>query len=387
MIIDYDQIPKLIDSNLEVKIRNERLNSSSVKVRSLTSSFIPEVSLYAKAEDSKLDKVANQPSAGVVANFNIFNGLKDLEQKKINGLTYDTEKLESKKSYNELVFIARKYYFDALKIKEHIKILSEHEIVNKNNRNQILKKVASGLSPRSEELIFKKIDLELKEQRVREDNALKITQNNLKRILTIDKNEKIEISGSIDVTKFDYIPSPKKIDLALIESSEALVISEKRISNLWRMPRVDLYAERSFTSHVNGEFLEKEDEEQVFGVKLTIPLFSEKNIDSIESQQKEIEEKVVLLKKKNRILENESNSEQLEINLQHLKSMISISQEKVQLSKEIMEKTFFEFKLGLKEALSLNEATADYLESRKDLLDHQLEYILSIEEAKAGDLN
>ena len=143
MIIDYDQIPKLIDSNLEVKIFNERLNSSRVKVRSLTTSFIPEVSLYAKAEDSKLDKVTNEPSAGVVANLNIFNGLKDLEQNKINGLTYDTEKIEAKKSYNEQVFIARKYYFDALKIKEHIKILSEHEIVNKNNRNQILKKVCS----------------------------------------------------------------------------------------------------------------------------------------------------------------------------------------------------------------------------------------------------
>lgn len=387
MIIDYDQIPKLIKSNLEVRISNESLNISKLRSNSLASTFIPEVSIYAQGEESKLSKITEDPTAGVIANINLFNGLRDTEQVKINKLSYDTSKLEFQKTYNEQVFLARKFYFEALKIKESLNILSEHEVVNKNNRNLILKKVSSGLSPKSEELIFKKIELELKEQRIKEENELKIVYSSLRKALSLNNSEKIEISGTIDTARFEYDPGKKKIDLAIVESSESIAHSEKKLSGLWRMPRINLYAERSFTNHVNGEFLAENDEKQVFGVRLTLPIFSEKNVDSIEEQIKKTEILSAQLRKKNQLLENNLNDEKLELSLNYLKSMIEISKEKVSLAKNIMEKTFSEFRLGLKEALSLNEATEDYLEARKDLIEHQLEYILNIEEAKAGQLN
>lgn len=173
-----------------------------------------------------------------------------------------------------------------------------------------------------------------------------------------------------------------------MESNEALINAEKKSSGLWRMPRVNLYAEKSFTNHVNGEFLEEEDgEKQVVGLKVTLPIFSEKNVESIEDQIKATEVKATLLRKKNQIRELEANEEQVEIQLDHLKSMIEISKSKVELSKEIMNKTFSEFRLGLKEALSLNEATADYLDAREDLIEHQIEYILNIEENKVNTLD
>ena len=384
MIIDYDQIPKLIESNLEIRISNESLNISKFKSNSLASTFIPEVSIYAQSEDSKIKKVGEEPTAGVIANVNIFNGLRDIEQVKINNLSYNTSKLELQKTYGEQVFLARKYYFEALKIKENLSILSEHEEVNKNNRNLILKKV---LSPKSEELIFKKIELEIKEQKIKEENELKIVYSNLRKILSLQSSEKIEISGTIDSSKFTYDPGRKKIDLAIVESSESIAQSEKKMSGLWRMPRINLYAERSFTKHVNGEFLEENDEKQVLGVRLTLPIFSEKNIDSIEDQIAKTELLSAQLRKRKQLLENNLNDEKLELSLNHLRNMIEISKEKVSLSKNIMEKTFSEFRLGLKEALSLNEATEDYLEARKDLIEHQLEYIISIEEAKSGQIN
>lgn len=387
MIIDYDQIAKLVESNLEVRVREESVKSSKARIGSVASTFIPEVSLYAQGEDSELKKVHESPTAGVFANLNLFNGFRDVEKNKINNLNYETNKLEFKKSYNEDVFRAKKYYLEALRILEDIKILTEHEKINKNNRELILKKVASGLSPKSEELIFKKIELSLKEQRVKEDNALKIAYNNLRTIFSLDRSEKIEIVGDLDISKFSYKAPVKKIDFAIVESNESLLNAEKKVSGLWRMPRVNLYAEKSFTNHVNGEFLDEGDEKQVVGLRVTLPIFSEKNADSIEVQVKNIEYQKAMLKKKSQVRDLESADEKTEIQLDHLKSMIEISKGKVELSKEIMEKTFSEFRLGLKEALSLNEATADYLEARKDLIEHKVEYILSVEESKVNSLD
>ena len=386
MIIDYDQIPQLIEKNLEVRIGQESVNAAQIQKKPLFNSFIPEVSLYAQGENSRLNKVGEEPTAGALASINVFNGFRDVEQVKINSLAYETSKLEYKKSYNEQVFEAKKAYFEALRLQENLKILTEHEAVNRNNRALILKKVASGLSPRSEELVFKKIELGLKEQKIRDENSLKIILSDLRKLLAIEKEEKIEIRGDFDISKFTYSPSSKYLDLALVESSEEQVRAEKKQSKLWRMPRINFYAERSFTNHVNGEFLEEGDEKQVFGLRLTLPILSEGNVSSIEEQTKETELQASLLRKKNQILEQERIRDKLQLSLDNLRSMIEISKEKVVLSKEIMDKTYSEFKLGLKEeALSLNEATEEYLEARKDLVEHQMDYILKVEESKIQD--
>lgn len=386
MIIDYDQIQKLIESNLEVRISNENVKSSKAKMSSIVSSFIPEVEVYAQGENAKLNKMTNDPSAGVIANVNLFNGFRDYEQVKVNSLAYGTSKLESKKTYSAQVLEAKKNYFEALKIQESLKILSEHEAVNDSNRKQILKKVASGLSPKSEELVFRKIEMELREQRIKEENALKLVYSNLRKVLSIDPEEKIEVAGSINIHNFEYRPGQKKIDLAIAESIEGQANAEKNLAGLWRMPKVNFYAERSFTDHVNGEFLEEDNGKQLFGLRVTLPIFSEKNVDSIEDQVKKTEFISAQLRKKQEALELASNEEKVMISLSHLKKMIELSKDKVALSKEIMNRTFSEFKIGLKEALSLNEATEEYLEARKDLIDHQLEYILSVEEANASSL-
>ena len=386
MIIDYDQIPQLIEKNLEVRISQENLNSAQIQKKSLLTSFVPEVALYAQGEDSRLNKVGKELTAGAIASVNVFNGFRDVEQVKINSLAYETSKLEFKKSYNEQVFEAKKAYFEALRIQENLKILTEHESVNRSNRALILKKVNSGLSPKSEELVFKKIDLGLKEQKIKEENNLKIILSDLRKLLAIEKEEKIEVKGNFDISKFTYTPSSKYLDLALAESSEEQIRAEKKQVKLWRMPRVNFYAERSFSDHVNGEYLEEGDEKQVFGLRLTLPLLSEGNASSIEEQTKETQHQASLLRKKNQLLEQARTRDKMELVLNNLKSMIEISKEKVMLSKEIMDKTYSEFKLGLKEeALSLNEAAEEYLEARKDLVEHQIEYILKVEESKIQD--
>lgn len=386
MIIDYDQIQKLIDSNLEVKISNESVNFSKTKMSSLAASFIPEVSVYAQGENHKFTQISKDPSSGVVANINIFNGLRDSNQIKVNTLGYEVSKLEFKKTYQLQLLEAKKNYFEALKILENSKILSEHENFNRSNKNQIQKKIASGLSPKSEELIFRKIELDLKEQRIINDNELKMVQSNLRKILALDPSEDIVIKGNIDVVKFEYQSGQQKIDLALANSLEAQATSEKNLSGLWRMPKLNLYAEKSFSDRVNGEYLEEGDEKQLFGIRLTIPLLSEKNLESIEDQMKKIELLSSQHRVKQQVIELASHEEKLVTTLNHLKIMIDISKEKVALSKDIMERTFSEFKIGLKEAEALNEASENYLESRKDLIDHQLKYILSVEEANSLNL-
>lgn len=100
MIVDYDRIQKMIESNLEVRISNESVNSSKAKVTSLGTSFIPEVSLYAQGESDEISRISKEPTSGVYANINLFNGFRDTEQIKVNTLAYESTKLESKKTYN-----------------------------------------------------------------------------------------------------------------------------------------------------------------------------------------------------------------------------------------------------------------------------------------------
>jgi outer membrane protein TolC len=387
MIIEYYQIPKLVESTLEVKTGQEMLGSSKLRVGSIIKSFVPEVSLYAK-KTSMVHEHSEIPSAGVFANINLFNGFRDVEQNKINKLNYEVNNLEFKKSYNDIVFIAKNDFLQAVKIQENLKILNEYALINKNNRNLILKKVSSGVSPRSEEFIFKKIELELQEEILKAGNELKLIYSNIKKLFSINKNESIELNASLDISKYKYDSNAKKIDIAQVDFTEALLQSEKKMSNLWRMPRVNLYAEHAFTNHKDGEILEEDDSaKHLVGIKITLPLLSEKNIDSIEEQVRKRELTAASLRKQTKIRDRENIEDKLEINLAHLLEIIEISKNKVDLSKEILDKTFSEFRIGLKEALSLNEATFDYVQAKKDLIEHQVDYILAIEQAKVNVLD
>ena len=110
MIIDYDQIAKLVESNYEVRVRKETVNSSKTRISSIGSAFVPEISLYAQGEDSQLKNITELPTAGVYANLNLFNGFRDVEKNKIDNLSYEKNKLEYMKAYKEDVFKAKKYY-------------------------------------------------------------------------------------------------------------------------------------------------------------------------------------------------------------------------------------------------------------------------------------
>lgn len=387
MIIDYFQIPKLVETNLEIQSGKEVLGASKLKSVSIIKSFVPEVSLYAKSEQSKLNDLGDAPSAGAYANINLFNGFRDFQQTKINQLSYEASDLEFKKTTNELVFLARQHFWQTIRVQENIKILNDYVQVNKNNRNLILKKVNSGLSPRSEEFIFKKIELELQEDILKANLELKILKIELAKTLSISPKEPLEINAVIDPSKFQYTKTDKRIDLAQVDRTSSILNAEKTLSSLWRMPRINLYAEQAFTDHKNGEFIEDSDtSRQLIGIKVILPLFSEKNLDSIDAQVKIRELTSANLKRQAQAQERMALESKIENVLEHLVSAIDISKNKVALTKEIMEKTFSEFKLGLKEANSLNEATAEYITARKDLIEHQIDYILEVEHSKVNVL-
>ena len=381
MQIDYGQIQKIIESSLDVKVSEAQMNSSLAKISSIKESFIPEVSLYAQTENQALSKINSTPSFGIIANFNLFNGLRDLEQIKVNTAAYEVSKLEFKRSYNLKIFEAKTHYFNVLKNVEKLKLLSEYELINRSNRGLILKKVASGLSPKSEEMIFKKIELELKELKLKVENEKMISISDLKNVLSLNANEKIEVIGKIDITNFEIKLGNKKINTLIAEANEEQLILEKKLSGLWRMPKVNFFVERSFSSYINGEYLEEENKKNIFGVHVSIPLLGEKNEASIADQVQKIELISAQFRKKQQLIESESNDLKLTESINYLKSMIEISKDKVTLSKEIMDRTSSEFRLGLKEAESLNDSSKDYLEARNDLIEHLFDYIIKVEEA------
>ena len=387
MIIDYPQIESLVKTSLAFKIHEEMLETSRLRVNSLAQSFIPEVFLYGKEERSTVQKIGTSPSIGIFSNLNLYNGQKDVEQNKINFLHYQLSNLEFKKNYNELVFFAKTKYWEIIKFQDSIKILNEYNEINKNNRALILKKVASGLSPKSEEFIFKKIELELQEDILKSEYELKLLKRSLAQSLSLDKKEHLELSNSLDLSTFKYDPILTKINKEIIVTQRELSQTENHLSALWRMPKINLYAEKSITTEKNGEVLDDHSlSNAIIGIKVTIPLVSEKNYDSIENQVKKSELAAARLRSLALIAESEAIEDNHETHLSHLLSIVEISKNKIILSKEIFDKTFLEFKIGLKEAVSLNEATVEYIQAKKDLIEHQINYIMATEQAKVNNL-
>jgi outer membrane protein TolC len=386
MIIEYAQIPQLVEKSLEMKIQNTELESSKVKISSLAQSFVPEVSLYVKEENSTLNNLKAKPSVGLYTSVNLFNGNKDLELSKISQLNYEAHHLDFEKNYNERVYLAQSKYWEIIKAQENLKILNDYDKINKSNRILILKKVSSGLSPQSEELIFKKIELELQEEIVKSTHELKNLKRELMTVFSLSKNDEIILDGPIDISKFKYEGQTRKIDIELAAKSKDKALLDKKLSELWRMPKINLYAEQSFTTQTNGEVIEAgSSSKQLIGIKMTIPLMSEKNVDTIEEQVKKRELEATYLRSLAIVSEREALEENQVANFNHQKIIIDISKNKVQLTKEIFDKTFQEFRIGLKEAVSLNEATVEYIQAKKDFIDHQVDYILAVEQAKINN--
>ncbi|MDO9182703.1 MAG: TolC family protein [Bacteriovorax sp.] len=388
MIVDYSQIKHLVDSNIEIKLSQDWLDTSRLKIKSIATSFIPEVALYAKTENDNLSRLGRDKSAGAFASVNLFNGFKDVKQNQLIKIDYEVKNINHKKTYNELYFMAKSDYWYALKNQEYIKTLREYQSINKINNGLIVKKVSGGLIPKSEELNSKKIDFNISEEMVKARDELSILKSDLRKLFSLSKNETVEILGSIDHSKFDLPKVDKKLDLALVKLEEEKSWAENSISSYWRMPKINFYIDQSFSELKDGEYLDKRDNQaRVFGVKLILPLISEKDNDTIADQVKKSEYDISVLRRKAQILERENEDEKKEISINYLRNSIERSKSKVDLSKEILSKITAEFKSGIKEADSLNDAAEKYIEAQRDLLDHQVEYILAIEKMQLNNLD
>jgi len=387
MIIDYSQMQQLTKNNLELKVGQEWLASSKSRIKSTASTFIPEVSLYAKTENELATKIGKDVSMGIFANVNLFNGLKDVQLNKITKLDYEVKKLTQQKSYNDLIFLAKFDYWQALKTQKYLKILDEYQVINKANKTLITKKVQGGIIPKSEELNSKKVEFNISEEVIKATDELTILKTDMRKLFSINKDEPIEFAGAIEPEKYELKISEKKIDLAIVKAEEAKGRAENKFSTLWRMPKINFYFDQSFSDLRDGELLDKHDNQpRVFGIRLIVPLIGEKNLESIEEQSKKREFQALTLKRKVQLIERESEDEKKLIAINHLKNSIERSKNKVDLSKEILNKVTAEFKSGIKEADSLNDSTEKYIESKRDLLEHQVEYIIALEQAQLNNL-
>lgn len=387
MIIDYSQLEQLTKKNLDLHVVKESVLASKSRLSSIEKDFIPEVSLYAKTENDKLNKLGKEKSTGLLVYFNLFNGFKDIEKNRLSKLDYEFLKLNEQKTYNDLIFLAKSDYWQALKTQDYIKTLAEYQAINSSQTNLILKKVQSGLIPKSEELTAKKVDMTISEEMVKAEDELAILKSDLRKLLSIEKDEPISFKGAIDTDIVTLKLPTKKIDMAMVEIEEDRGESLKKMGSLWRMPKIFFYFDQSFSDLRDGEILDKDDNKpRVFGLKMILPLISEKNNESIEEQTRKREYDALVLKRKAKLIERENEDEKRLIAINYLKNSIERSKNKVSLSKEILSKITSEFKAGLKDASAINDSAEKYIEAKKDLLEHQIQYILALEQTHLNNL-
>ena len=70
----------------------------------------------------------------------MFNGFKDVAQNNLYGMDYEIKKLSKQKAYNDLVFLAKVDYWQALKTQDYIRVLDEYQSLNEFNKSLITKK-------------------------------------------------------------------------------------------------------------------------------------------------------------------------------------------------------------------------------------------------------
>lgn len=194
--VNYDNIKTLLESR-STRLEAQRLDVDASKIRegSLTRSFFPKLEVQASQETFKKGILSQktQPSYGVEASVNLYNGGKDQIESDIRGLNTQKKSFQYMRVTSEELLTARVLLSEILYTQEKIALLDSVIKINSQNSESALKRIRSGVATESDKMEFEIKAVNLKQDLEISKTQFKTQLDELKVLLNIDSAHQIRL--------------------------------------------------------------------------------------------------------------------------------------------------------------------------------------------------
>lgn len=381
MDISFESLRSLIDSR-NVKMEALKLNVEAAKTRQegyLSRSFMPSLELHLDQETFKkgISEQKTQPSYGIEAKLNLYNGDRDNIESDVRLMTTQLKETQYRKMGVDELLEARELYWEILYSQEKIELLESTTKVNSTNSDSALKRIRNGVATESDRMEFQIKATDLKQELDRSKLKLKFLLQSLRLILNIKSETQVRLATQLTHQhNFETTVSHTHADhqLSTRENEIQADISDLQSQNHARKwwPKVDAVAGvRQINQREEPEAIDIEQRKESYvGIRLSmsIPEGLSSSKESIALAKESLSYKK-LSELQHQEIHNHVDSEVAELKLLH--DQVHEAEENIVRAEKYYKLTQSEYSRGVKNSpdmLSATEKLYDVKLKRLDIL-------------------
>lgn len=303
---------------------------------------------------------------------------------KIAKLAEELNILSNENTSNELISEASTLYWQAIFVRQSIKVLKENSELAKEQVNQIKKVydkgVVSELELHQAEALYKKTIPPVNNAQNQYNNIL----NELKALANIQMTENLVLTDRLETIGYDILFESKEITIEnqpeIKTIRKEIEITEKQIEakrKFW-YPQLNLVAGYNYNGQDNDFRFGNNENKLFFGqIRISFPIFSGGRNDA-EITKAKIEKESAELHLKNKQQEFLKQLQIAENNYNNTVNNIAVHQETIQLNEKEIEVFNKQLKLGVVTPIEFKEARLRLTQSKLDLLNDYLDLHIAI---------
>lgn len=376
--VNYDNIKNVLESR-STRLEAQRLEVDASKIRegSLTRSFLPKLEFQASQETFKKGTYAQktQPSYGLEASVNLYNGGKDQIESDIRELNTQKKSFQYMRVTAEELLAARVLLSEILYTQEKITLLDSVIKINSQNSNSALKRIRSGVATESDKMEFEIKAVNLKQELELAKLQFKIQIDELKVLLNLDTTDQIQLpkelahehdfENKLKHTHDDHDVLAKESEL---QAKMGSLVSKSAKRTWW--PKLDAVAGlNQFNEREEADYPDSEQRKESYvglRVSLSIPDGFESHKES-EAQAKESIAYRKLAEFQRKQAHSHVENEVAELNLLH--NQVHDAEENINRAEKYYKLTQSEYARGVKNSPDMLSAAEKIFEVRNKRLE------------------
>ncbi len=372
---------KITTDNLSLRGQNQAVESEKVRRGHLGRSFLPSLTLelgQEKFQTGKYQRYTN-PYGMLEARMNLFRGGRDQIESQIRELNLRIAESTRSTAFREQLNKVRKFQWEIIYNQELLKLLEKEMKQNISIREQAERRAKSGVATRSDTLEFNIYSLELEEMFESLKHENKILRVGILPLLNLDSDSELTfpdvlvhdhddglMAKTFDVKKHPSVQSRN--------SEYETSLLQKRSSNLWWTPSLDLYGGYYLYTLRDRDYLAiRQRDDTVIGARITFELFdggrsyNQGTASHYQAEAKNLQ---------TQFLEKQTAAEYLMLkeDLLHTHEVMHYVEERIKKSQDYLKVTLQEYDRGVKNSLDALTAMQRYFRYEKQYLEKKKEY-------------
>jgi outer membrane protein len=223
LAVDFDTVyQSTLKNNSDLVAENASLEEARALLKSADSNFFPHLGIESRYEsyDSSIEKTRGNSSNAFVE-WNLFNGFKDLNDKKSLKATFQSASISKQRLESNLKWITLAKYVDAKIKQDNVRALKRTIESNEKNLKTVKLRKSTGRLLESELIEFQLFDSKLKQQLISFES---------KALAAISELE--VYSGLSSITQLTSRIDPKRLKIDKININELASSSHSKLNEL-----------------------------------------------------------------------------------------------------------------------------------------------------------